>query len=107
MSAMPKRIRLAPFDVAVVEDPITLPAEHRGEWDGQRLRINVCVTLDPGRKRVTLVHELIHALLEAQGHPLVRGGTATEEEVCDVLAPALVTLVRANPDLVEYLTTRD
>lgn len=51
---------------------------------------------------VTVMHELLHAVTEMCGldHRL---GVSEEEDVVTTLAPALVDVLRRNPELVAYL----
>ena len=103
---LPTTVTVGPFVYAVVEDPVSRNHQNRGEHDGTHVRINIAPELSPQRKRVTFTHEVLHALIDAAGRGR-EGDTFTEEGLCDLLAPALVALVRQNPDVIVYLTADD
>ncbi len=65
----------------------------------QKITLDEAIT--PERRRVSLLHELLHCCTELTH---VTDG-ATEEATVTALAPALVQVLRENPALVAYLTT--
>ena len=75
-------------------------------YDPEPNRITIKPGLHPDQEADTLLHELIHALtgstgLTASGAVLEDSDTA--EIVTAALAPALLDMLRRNPDLVTYL----
>jgi hypothetical protein len=69
----------------------------------QARRTEVGVNPDQSEEaaRDTLVHEVLHAALRAQGFDQLE--EAAEEAVVRALAPALVSFIRGNPELVEWV----
>lgn len=65
-------------------------------------------TLSNGLARATLLHELLHILIEASS-PSDQPPTIDEAEhwFIGVLENPLITVLQDNPDLVEYLMRRD
>lgn len=80
---------------------------------GQRGTTDVCTHtirvdaegLGPGALRETVLHEVIHtcwhtAGLDAEGNP----ANDHAEQIITALAPQVLHLIRANPELLAYLT---
>lgn len=69
---------------------------------GQCSPSRLTITLSDGQTRTqladSLLHELTHAMLQPVGID-----EDIEERVCSTLGPALLHLLRNNPDLVNYL----
>lgn len=70
-----------------------------GHCDPRRSRITINPEQSSHRMRATLLHECLHAVFEQLG-------LAGDDEEATVarLAPALLDLLRRNPDLVTFLT---
>lgn len=66
------------------------------------LRILISTTSARGQQRDTLLHEILHAIFSMVG--LTEDlGPVTEESHILRLAPAILDVLRRNPDLVQYL----
>jgi hypothetical protein len=76
-----------------------------GSWSGRELLI----TVEPGMPHDqivdTLVHEVLHAIVDIHGVDL--GDEEREERVVGQLSPVLVDTLRRNPHLVAFITTTD
>lgn len=66
----------------------------------QKVLVDEAVTVE--RQRVTLMHELLHCCTELMHIT----DESSEEATVSALAPALVQVLRENPDLVAYLTSQ-
>lgn len=66
-------------------------------WSG----IHVDPTLPESRKRVILVHELLHAILDGMNVVL---SLEMEEQIVTGMAVVLTEVLQDNPKLVEYVT---
>lgn len=74
-----------------------------GQSDHGKLRIIVDPTLPFDQLADTLLHEVLHGLTELTGI-IDDLGHKREERMVRRLTPALLDLLRRNPELVEYLT---
>lgn len=78
-----------------------------GETVHRTTRVIVRPNMDPIIERATVIHELLHAVINAGGD-LIDRVTETkdglEEFVCHNLESGLLALLRDNPLLVDYLT---
>lgn len=108
---IPSAITLGPHVWQVRTDPDT--ADYLRN-QAQRGTTDVCTHtiradadgLSAGALRETLLHEALHACwhtagLDAEGNP----AEEYAEQAITALAPQILHLIRANPHLVEYLTT--
>lgn len=105
---IPETITLGPHAWQVLTDHDTANyLRHdnaRGTTDAQSLTIRVDVDgLAATAVRETLLHEALHACWETSGLAAHEVAEHTEQ-VITALAPQLLHLLRANPDLVAYLT---
>ena len=107
---MPQRISVGPHSYVVVKDQAELDRKSierqivgpQGHHDPVALRILVTEQQAPGQQRDTLLHEVLHALTEMTGlHN--EWSEEKEEAVVRRLTPALLDVLRRNPDLVEFL----
>lgn len=106
---IPVAITVGPHCYAVVLDEAALIALAANEAE---LILGNCdtkacvITLDPSaaksQVRETLIHEVLHAVTALTA---IAGDLGeVEESVVTRLAPALLEVLRKNPDLVDYLT---
>lgn len=104
MATPPKKIKVGDTDVAVdyADNLGRFKEGYRVSGTYQRDRIKLVKGQHPLNERATLLHELMHKLWERAGlhHHL---SAKTEELVLFVLDMWLVTVLRDNPALVEYL----
>lgn len=107
MSDLPNAATVGPHRYRIeAVDGILRDAGARGETFSDRLHIRVdSQNLAPTVEREVLVHELLHAIIASTP---VRGvctlNDEDEERFISALAPALLELLRENPDIVTYLT---
>lgn len=108
--AMPSSIDVGPFMYTVESDELDLlrtsKAEHEillGHCDEAKLQILVDLEQAAGQLRDTLLHEALHAVFAQLGLD-DELGQAKEEMVIRRLSPALLALLRRNPQLVSFLT---
>jgi hypothetical protein len=79
---------------------------HLGHCDIAGLAIALSPDQAQPRKRETLLHEVMHALVEFCGFEDSEGYIhVTNEELVNRLAPALLDVIRANRDMAFYLLT--
>ena len=99
----PPRIHIGPHTHAVEYDPDLYTSGEFGKRDGNRARITLCPGQSPTILRDTLLHEVLHGVLDVTGiaHEL---GDEKEERYVRRLTPALLDLLRRNPRLVALLT---
>jgi hypothetical protein len=97
---IPESVIVGPheYKVVMVPDGVLVDASQAGHCSPLRLVIAIDVGQEPSQMADTLLHELTHAMLAT----LDLGDD--EERVALVLGPALLSLLRANPGLVAYVT---
>lgn len=94
---------LATFDAGGGSSASTVDAGvTRGLTDPGSARIYYDETQPPTAAAVTIAHEWVHAALDHVPHGL---SDDHEEAVAMALGPALVMLVRDNPELIAYWST--
>lgn len=100
----------APKRLYVLGQEIEVRLEHNPTHEGHALLghytsdqslIVLNDSMAPERARVTIVHEALHALLDATG--LDNLLSDHEEDLVSRLAPTLLSFLRENPDLLFYL----
>ena len=84
---------------------LTADLEGYGDTTIAKSRIRVQKGMDVHAERDTVMHEVLHALLENVGLAYEMREDDYEEKVVRRLAPALLDLLRRNPRLVQYLTS--
>lgn len=100
MSDLPKIVHIGPIDYRVK----TNRAELFGETDNSQTVITLTARQSPPSMRDTLLHEVLHAALWCSGATHVLDlGDETEEHLIRFLAPWLLGVIRANPDLIDFL----
>lgn len=83
-----------------------IEAGDRGRTMAERQLIEVDGRRPPSGVAETLLHEVLHALLDDAGADVVPKLTADNlEAVVTLLAPRLLHFIRANPAAVDYLVT--
>ena len=80
------------WDVQFVSADL-LPADYLGYCCSENLTIRVLDTLSKTRRRYTLIHELVHALLQSQGRTY-QWEDMNEEDVCELIAWNLDTIYK-------------
>lgn len=114
VSALPSAISVGPFVYDVVLDKAKVDAHCRAmrrDMIGVCDHVNLTLSIDPSQASDqmadTVLHETLHAIVRMVG--LNSGdeewGYDREENVVSRLAPALLDLLRRNPDLVTFLTS--
>lgn len=101
-----------PLHVSILGRPFKVEWRGLGENDAgycyvAQQRMEIDTELSPDQERSTVVHEAMHAILHITGHD--EGTTLThrqEEAITRAMGYALVTLIRENPHLVDWLTDR-
>lgn len=76
-----------------------------GACDREANRIGVLASLAPDRARETYLHEVLHAVAGMAGLTQTYGFDK-EEDIVKRMAPILLSALRENPRLVEYLLDR-
>jgi Zn-dependent peptidase ImmA (M78 family) len=99
----PSKVRVGPLVYSVVLDDAKVPVDHYGICDKDRTEIHLDPDQSEIRLRLSLVHELLHALSDL-GDLRDMDSVAEEERVVR-MAPVLLQVIRENPKLLEYLTS--
>lgn len=74
-----------------------LKGDYWGETRYKQASIRVCEGMAEDEVKITLVHEIIHAILQERGFDQQNN----DEELVDGLAHALRMLVKQNPELIK------
>lgn len=107
----PNKIALGPFDIKV---DISKKAQEKvdrdndgplyGMWDGRNATISLSSRAADTIMRETILHELIHAIIELSGAASVHiKDSDTEEGIVRSVTPMILAMLRDNPKLVDYL----
>ncbi len=106
----PSRVRVGPHTYRIVADKheinrLSVEADepHLGECDTKTLTIYVDPTQADTMLQDTVLHELLHALMDLVG-ACDDVSREVEERLVRRLAPALLELLTRNPKLNEWLT---
>lgn len=96
----PETIKIGPhtFRVVVVPDEMLLDQGSYGHTALRKLVIAIDGATPFTQEADTVLHECIHAMLSSTTLE-----EAIEEQVASALAPALLSCLRDNPDLVKYI----
>ena len=113
MTEVPAAVQVGPyrFDVLVDDEAHARAVRNNnGDVYGYTEYREQRITIDPNQSadhiRVTLVHELLHAVCHATGADQLLDDvdSGAEERLIQILAPALDDLLHRNDELVAYLT---
>lgn len=104
---MPSSVAIGPVDYSVQEDAEAIAqarlvhSDHRWAQTTKHLtRIDIDPAMSKSRKRETLLHECIHALIYEWN---VNLGELPEEPLVESLGDAFLALIRDNPNLIKFL----
>lgn len=102
----PKGVKVGPIYYEIVlSDGMLLPyANHLGLTDNTKCKVNLSTEQAPCVLRDTLLHETLHAIWSTFG---IGGNEEEEEALIRRITPALLGVLRDNPELVEFLTGPD
>lgn len=103
MRAAPESVELVGqrFAVEVAADSRHLGGDRMGQCRIAEQRILIRAELGADQARDTLLHEILHGLLDVAG--LMRDEDEREESIVHALSPLLLDALRRNPRLVSYL----
>lgn len=109
----PKSVVIGPFDFDFVWKPITEEVlEGQGLVDGTIDQSNQLIYIDSslakGMQRETSLHEILHGIFLASNltFRLENIDPDLEEEIIRALSPALLALIRSNPQMVKFWTEK-
>ena len=94
---MPSNVKVGYFDYDIKEDSNLIEALGQTKLD--KLTIQIDPNYPEQIIKETLLHECLHAVL--RGTYIV--SDETEEKLVSIMSPALMLLVKDNPDLKKYL----
>lgn len=105
----PGRVHIGPFqfDVTWSTSETKVAADSHpamGVSDVRTAHIWICEDLHQSIEREALLHELLHMVIRTFGVGLELDEETEERTVC-ALTPALLGILRDNPDLIRYLTS--
>lgn len=83
------------------------PRELSGYIDADTLTIHIKSSLPYERKSVTILHEILHGMLMHSGLNIKEKDDDFFETIIESLSHSLFSLIRTNPDLIEYLQQTD
>ena len=109
IAAIPQHLQVGPFTYEVAVDQARIDragheahTEYAGLSNHERLTIVLMQGLAVEVERETLLHEVLHCVVNAAGRPSSRGPLEQEEWVLAASPGLLDTLLR-NPQLIAYL----
>ena len=94
----PRNLRFLHLGIEIVQHPEPEQSEELGQWDIRQARIMYDASAKPEVIRETLLHEVLHVVLEHTGVD-----NYLHEEIIASMSPLLLHILRANPRLVRYL----
>lgn len=103
---IPKIVKIGALDYKIIESSLVhdLPEMYKmGEIDYTDSKIYIDTELHNRVKRNTLLHEIVHGMLNDSGHLVERDN----EGLVSALAGQLHSLIRENPSLIEYIKAKD
>lgn len=113
MTDRPRELMIGGYRYAVEDARGLCQSEGEHRRGSARLMLDVSEPWSaPDRKREVLVHEILHAIRNNGGHDEQIGDdwkerlADTERFICSIQW-GLVEVLRANPDLIAYLTSTD
>jgi hypothetical protein len=94
----PALVRILGSDVEVVFLPSVAVDNEQvmGTYEQEQSRILIKSSMSRSSVRDTLVHEIIHAILQHY--------EMDSEKIVRILTPAIVSIIRDNPQLISFLT---
>lgn len=107
MGDLPTRLRIGPLAYDVTDEVEAFhrhginPNEHFGYTHHETATILIHPSTAPQMRRITLLHEVMHAVAFAAGAIDTR--KRKEEAWVVMVSPMLVVTLRANPELVAFL----
>ena len=104
----PELVEVGLFTMPIRYDLKPKKKKRAAEFDSRKLTIRIDGTLDEANVKASLIHELLHAVLWWQECPFATANSKLDDEELEELAVKsvaipLLTVLRANPELREYL----
>ena len=99
----PRLVKVGALSYTVHHDQDRISGGDRGNIDAESNAIRIAPSLEASRKRVIVLHEVVHAVLEAAGWRWDDTRERGHEDVVNTITPGLLAVLRDNPDLVAYL----
>lgn len=106
---MPDKVKVGPLTYDIKNDSLAhMLAEYEqkaglyGRCDNPKQALILSPDLAPGQLRATLVHEILHAVINVSGVSL--GNDDAEERAVAAIEMPLLGVIRDNPALIAYLT---
>ena len=99
---MPDKVKVdcVTYAIAKVEGPIIIDNRScKGSVDYNTTQIKILDMLGESQAKVTLAHEIAHAIFYERGLNLKE---TDEETIVDEIGKALIQIIRDNPIIVEY-----
>lgn len=96
----PRTVKFLHLDVLLRPYLSNIDNAELGEWDIRQAVIKYDGFVSPQVMRETILHELLHVLLE---HTNV--DSDLHEEIIRALSPLLLSMIRTNPELIAYLAS--
>ena len=103
---LPEKVKVGPFEWTVRMESLNTSLDRAangfnyGATVKSQLEIQLAIGQAPGNLRDTLLHEVLHACWHTAS---LSSSAADEEEVCSRLSTVLLSVLRENPQLVEFL----
>jgi len=105
MAEIPKSVTIGPHKYTILRCPkvVDQGRDLNGECDPDELVIRLRKYMRRSMSREILLHEVMHALAANGGSPIP---DKMEEKFVTVMAPALLQVLRDNPDLLKFLISQ-
>lgn len=116
---MPTKIQIGTQDWTIIERSSNIDDALSSSAYGYTLDRSSTIVIDadatPSRKRQTLLHELLHAIRFSMGNPTtpstnddeVKATEAWEHYFIGIYEEGLLLTLRSNPDILDYLLSKE
>lgn len=104
MATLPKRVKVAHYSIPItpLSPELAKDLGRFGDFDGHKYVIRMEKGITDDKTRDVLLHELLHAAYWIYGLK----DEDEEERIVTVLTTAMLTMMRDNPKLVNFLTEK-
>ena len=101
-----KEIYISPLTYKLVfedEPKMTPEGDYSAYTDNENLKLVIKRTLAKGKMEVTILHEVLHAILIQAGLNLDEADDSHFEQIIEVLSHSLLALIKNNPNFIKLL----
>ncbi len=101
-----KEIYISPLTYQIVfedEPKMTPDGDYSAYTDNENLKLVIKRSLAKGKMEVTILHEILHAILIQAGLNLDEDDDSFYEQMIEVLSHSLLALIKNNPNFIKLL----